>query len=424
MSETSANVLTSSNPMMASALLDAVIIWLDDHGGSSIDTTGFATQPLRREIGDNIGSQIPNAEAAGLLTRRVSGKRTFEVHLTPKGRAWATVARAARDHQAGPVPGRTGLMFLAALTHGRQSNDERVIKAVGESSENMRVRRTQLEQAGWIDVESNNPASSRGRRIRGFRLSPWAVLVAEALADLEPAIAKRAGFKRGAPSLALVNQPAVELVSPNHPSVVSDPEPDDGVPARPEPVPAVVEAGDMATAIEMMGDALAMLARGFAAQMRQPAAASIPLAPHGDVARQLGEANARIEVLRNQLAKADERNRDLTDQVNRASRQLRSGSQSTVQRPAVPAAPTTGALDLRALGVKDARMRTLYRHAADHGWRIENTNGGHHRLIPPDPTAEIIHTSKTPSDHRVYDNLHMQLVRAGLPKLGEVSVPT
>lgn len=63
--------------------------------------------------------------------------------------------------------------------------------------------------------------------------------------------------------------------------------------------------------------------------------------------------------------------------------------------------------------VADGKFRTLFSTIREQGWRIEMTNSSHWRLIPPDATKPIVHTSGTPSDRRVYQNLVKQLRHSG-----------
>jgi hypothetical protein len=106
----------------------------------------------------------------------------------------------------------------------------------------------------------------------------------------------------------------------------------------------------------------------------------------------------------------------LKDELNRISRGVRSAASTVVGIVPAPRLEK-GELNMRSLGVKDARMRVLIRHAHSHGFQVEKTNGEHIRFTPPDKTKQLVHTSSTPSDYRAYDNVYAELVRQGMPKL-------
>ena len=56
------------------------------------------------------------------------------------------------------------------------------------------------------------------------------------------------------------------------------------------------------------------------------------------------------------------------------------------------------------------RVGVLVEYAANFGWRIERTSGGHLRFKKPG--RQIVHTSSTPSDWRAVRNALAMLTRA------------
>ncbi|MDF3935320.1 type II toxin-antitoxin system HicA family toxin [Pseudomonas citronellolis] len=56
------------------------------------------------------------------------------------------------------------------------------------------------------------------------------------------------------------------------------------------------------------------------------------------------------------------------------------------------------------------RLQALFLYAAQFGWTISRTNGGHLRLSKPG--RPLIHTSSTPSDWRAVRNALAMLARA------------
>lgn len=109
-------------------------------------------------------------------------------------------------------------------------------------------------------------------------------------------------------------------------------------------------------------------------------------------------------------------NAQLQDELNRVSLGMRAVVSSSTT-PKTQNRVDAGELDLRSLGVSNSRIRALFRHAHQSGFRIEKTDGGHIVLFPPNVAHKPVYTSSTPSDHRVYDNLYAQLVRTGMPKM-------
>lgn len=112
-----------------------------------------------------------------------------------------------------------------------------------------------------------------------------------------------------------------------------------------------------------------------------------------------------------------EENIKLKSEIDRLSRALRSNPKAAEQFASMGVVDTRSNLNLYALGVKDARLRRLIRHAYDNGFKVEKTGNNHIKLTPPDPTAKIVVTSSTPSDHRVYENFYHDLRRSGMPEL-------
>lgn len=56
------------------------------------------------------------------------------------------------------------------------------------------------------------------------------------------------------------------------------------------------------------------------------------------------------------------------------------------------------------------RLRALFLYAKEFGWTATKTNGGHLRFTKPG--RPIIHTSRTPSDHRAVLNALAMLAKA------------
>lgn len=57
-------------------------------------------------------------------------------------------------------------------------------------------------------------------------------------------------------------------------------------------------------------------------------------------------------------------------------------------------------------------VRRLARAAADAGWDVKRTGGGHLRFLPPE--GKPLFMSSTPSDFRAVTNFRAQLRRSGL----------
>lgn len=56
------------------------------------------------------------------------------------------------------------------------------------------------------------------------------------------------------------------------------------------------------------------------------------------------------------------------------------------------------------------RLAMVISYARSHGWSISTTRGGHLRLTKPG--RPVVHTSRTPSDHRAVRNAVALLSRA------------
>lgn len=60
----------------------------------------------------------------------------------------------------------------------------------------------------------------------------------------------------------------------------------------------------------------------------------------------------------------------------------------------------------------DGRFRDLLRSLERQGWLVGRTKRGHLRIVSPDG-SQVVYTSGTPGDHRVYYNFRAKLRRAG-----------
>jgi len=60
------------------------------------------------------------------------------------------------------------------------------------------------------------------------------------------------------------------------------------------------------------------------------------------------------------------------------------------------------------------RINEISDRARQQGWRVEITNGGHLRFIPPDKERPMVHAPATSSDYRGLANTAAQLRRSGL----------
>ncbi|MEX0755714.1 MAG: hypothetical protein WD556_11455 [Actinomycetota bacterium] len=58
-------------------------------------------------------------------------------------------------------------------------------------------------------------------------------------------------------------------------------------------------------------------------------------------------------------------------------------------------------------------LKEVFREAERQGWKVTQTPGGHWKLVPPDPSKDIVHTGKTPSDHKALANVIAQMRRSG-----------
>lgn len=59
-------------------------------------------------------------------------------------------------------------------------------------------------------------------------------------------------------------------------------------------------------------------------------------------------------------------------------------------------------------------LKVVVKLAEGQGWTVRRTHGGHIQFVPSDPTAPLVVSSSTPSDHRTMRNLKAQLRRSGL----------
>ena len=62
----------------------------------------------------------------------------------------------------------------------------------------------------------------------------------------------------------------------------------------------------------------------------------------------------------------------------------------------------------------DANWKKLVDEVARQGWTVEQGRKGQTKLIPPDPTKQIVFIHGTPSDHRAMKNAIAELRRQGL----------
>lgn len=61
----------------------------------------------------------------------------------------------------------------------------------------------------------------------------------------------------------------------------------------------------------------------------------------------------------------------------------------------------------------DKDWRRVVREATRQGWTIEFARRGHLKLIPPDPSKQIVVIHATPSDHRAIKNVIAVMRRTG-----------
>ena len=57
-------------------------------------------------------------------------------------------------------------------------------------------------------------------------------------------------------------------------------------------------------------------------------------------------------------------------------------------------------------------LRSLLELATQQGWRVEQRNSNHYKLVSP--TGKVVFTSSTPSDHRALENIKRDLRVNGL----------
>lgn len=62
----------------------------------------------------------------------------------------------------------------------------------------------------------------------------------------------------------------------------------------------------------------------------------------------------------------------------------------------------------------DLEWKRLVKEAAKQGWAVERGRKGQLKLIPPDPTRQIVVIHGTPSDHRAFKNAVALMRRQGL----------
>lgn len=62
----------------------------------------------------------------------------------------------------------------------------------------------------------------------------------------------------------------------------------------------------------------------------------------------------------------------------------------------------------------DPEWKKLFKEAERQGWRIEGGRKGQVKLIPPDPTKQIVFVHTTPSDHRAMKNTIAEMRRQGI----------
>ena len=62
----------------------------------------------------------------------------------------------------------------------------------------------------------------------------------------------------------------------------------------------------------------------------------------------------------------------------------------------------------------DADWKKVIREAERQGWTIEHGRKGQLKLVPPDPSRQIVTVHRTPSDHRALENTLANMRRQGL----------
>ncbi len=61
----------------------------------------------------------------------------------------------------------------------------------------------------------------------------------------------------------------------------------------------------------------------------------------------------------------------------------------------------------------DVDWKKLIKEAERQGWTIEHGRKGQRKLIPPDPTKQIVFVHRTPSDHRAIKNTLAEMRHQG-----------
>ncbi len=62
----------------------------------------------------------------------------------------------------------------------------------------------------------------------------------------------------------------------------------------------------------------------------------------------------------------------------------------------------------------DTDWKKLVKEVERQGWTVERGQKGQLKLVPPDPTKQIVFIHGTPSDHRAIKNAIAELCRQGL----------
>lgn len=62
----------------------------------------------------------------------------------------------------------------------------------------------------------------------------------------------------------------------------------------------------------------------------------------------------------------------------------------------------------------DTTWKKLLKEAQKQGWSIQQGRKGQMRLVPPDPSRQIVFVHQTPSDHRAIKNAIAEMRRQGL----------
>lgn len=61
----------------------------------------------------------------------------------------------------------------------------------------------------------------------------------------------------------------------------------------------------------------------------------------------------------------------------------------------------------------DAEWKNLVKEAQRQGWRVQIGGKGQLKLVPPDPSHEMVVLHGTPSDHRAFRNAVAYMRRSG-----------